>query len=159
MRKLALSISIFFLSTSVFSLELDVPGPDLDLIKAQTDEAMKIGDESEYLKQLSMLGLHCGSIYLLEGIMKGFGSSSEYLSKIEEFTTHSMALASATLNQDYMIEKMKSDSLVIRKWYLDHIKEGSDGIAGRLLGYEMKQCTQMITGLKENIEDMLRHNP
>lgn len=153
----------FFISTSIESKELDVPGPDLDFIKYELYKSMRDGDERESMKQYAELGLHCTSLFMHERILQEFGRGEEYLAKLDQLMIEATRMAADTLNKDYFKEELSSRNDDIRNWYWDHREGGPPSEAWFLLGKEINQCQKIMLGLKENlsyeIEEFLKNNP
>ena len=146
-----------FISTSIESVELDIPGPNLDFLKFEVDKAIKNGDEKRFIKYNTEFGLHCGALYVNESVLQGFCRDKNCLDKLVEFQRYSLdiAMSMSDLSQNQAIEEISSRSTKIFKWTEEHRAAGTISKAGSLLGEELKTCTKMILGLKENIEEML----
>ena len=148
---------ISFATFSEESVEIDIPGPNIDFLKFEVDKAMKNGDEKRFFKYLTEVGLHCGALYSSETQIQGFcQKDKDCTDKLNEFLMYSLDISMLTLNQTQAIEEISSRGFKIIQWVEDHIAAGSISEAGPLLSEELKTCTTMVLGLKENIEEMLK---
>ena len=112
-------------STNIKRDELDVPGPDLDLITSQIEESIKDRDTREGMQHLTELGLHCGSVYLHGTIiLRMTGVDEEEVAPIVERLEDAYSMAMTTLSLEDAIEEIKLRSHDIRDWYFAHEDAG-----------------------------------
>ena len=128
------------------------PGPDLNLITSQIEESIQTGDTEKGMQHLTILGLHCGSVFMnVILLLKALDADEEQISMFEDIMGDAIRMATTTLNAESVNQEIKSRTSDIRDWYLTHMEAGTSAKAKSLLNQENDQCVNTTFWLKDRL--------
>ena len=140
----------YFTNTSAY--QVIFPGPDLNLITSQIEESIQNGDTEKGMQHLTILGLHCGSVFTtVILLLKAQDADAEKISMFEDTIGDAIRMATTTLNAESVKQEMESRGSDIRDWFLTHMEAGTSAKAASLLNQENDQCVNIIFWLKDRL--------